>query len=72
MKAIKTLGDLRELIKWLDGLSDKTNIDFANNFQQFSVEENYNYNVYTNTITLPTKLEGSILKGTHRVLGGKE
>lgn len=69
MKDIRTLGDLRELVKRLEGLSDSTIVDFANNFQQFSVEMNYNYNVSTNSIVIPTKLDGSILQGQHRVLG---
>ena len=69
MKEIKTLGELRELVKRLEGLSDDTSVDFANNFQQFSVEMNYNYNVSTNSVVIPTKLDGSILQGHHRVLG---
>lgn len=72
MVAIRTLGQLRELVKRLDGLSNNTEIVFANNFQQFSVEENYNYDVANNIVTLPTNIDGSILHGHHRVLGGKE
>lgn len=69
MMKITNLGELRELVKRLDGLSDATGIIFANNFQQFSVEENYNYDATSNTITIPTNLDGSILQGHHRVLG---
>jgi len=69
---IKTLGDLRDFVKMLEGFNDNITLEFSNRFEEFELSSEYKINLPDNIITIPTRLIGSALKGTHRVLGGKE
>ena len=69
---IRTLGDLRDFVNSLQGFSDDVILDFSSRFEEFELSREYKIDVADNIITIPTRLVGSILQGTHRVLGGKE
>lgn len=69
---IRTLGDLRDFVKSLEGFRSDVILDFSSRFEEFELNSEYKIDLANNIITIPTRLVGSILQGTHRVLGGKE
>lgn len=69
-KIIKTVGDLRELVKSLESWTDDVNVIFEDRFNQYDVSTTrLAYDIHTNTLSIPCEKIGSILEGTHRVLG---
>jgi len=69
MKTIETVKDLREWISRLSYLDDNVKVIFDDRFNQYNIDMNYIYDHNTNTVSFQCEKVGSILEGTHRVLG---
>lgn len=69
---IRTLGDLRDFVESLEGFRSDVILEFSSRFEEFELNSEYKIDLANNIITIPTKLVGSVLQGTHRVFGGKE
>ena len=72
MNSIRTIRDLEELLKRLNGFPKDTKIVFTDRFNEFDISTNYKYNSIDNSITIECRKSGSVLEGYHRVLGGRD
>jgi len=73
MNEIFKLKDLKELVNQLSNFDDNTVLVFSDRFNDYAISKSFSYDISENAITINCEKIGSVLKGTHRVLGkGKE